>query len=133
MISKAKLKQYLIEFYPNKFDRKKTLEAWLIRFICQDYGYEPASKLKDITHHGCSSGCVGELIYTYDCRRFYDHFEKQIWDVIEEFRDNTGQTLGQFIDSFRDAIENEDTLKTYLSWFAIEETAFKILNHFEEE
>lgn len=131
MITKKKLQKYLIELYPDQFDRKRSLEAWLIRFVCSNPYY--LDTLRDITKHGCISGCLNPLIYHDDCRRFYDRYETKIWDVIEEFRNDTGQSFGQFLDSFKYAIDNETALKTYLAWFAIEEIAYRILNHFEEE
>ncbi len=133
MLTKLKLKKYLIELFPNEFDRKKSLEAWLIRLVCQDSGYEPSSKLKDITNHGCVSGCVNPLIYHSDCAQFYLEFETQICELIEAFMDSTGQTLGQFLDSFRVTIDSQNMFKTYLAWFAVEETAYHILSHFEED
>ena len=127
MITKTKLKNYLIELYPNKFDRKKSLESYVINNIDN-----PEYKLKDLVNHGCISGCFSPLIYNYDCKKFFIRYEEQIWELIEEFKESTGQTLGQFIDSFQYKIEDETNFKTYLSWFAVEETAFKIINHFEE-
>ncbi|PZM81816.1 MAG: hypothetical protein DKM50_05400 [Candidatus Margulisiibacteriota bacterium] len=101
--------------------------------VCNRTGYSINGQLQDIINHGCVSGCVGEVVYTSDCLSLYRKYEKSIWDMVEEFRNNTGQTLGQFIDSFCSAIEDEDTLKVYLCWFAVEQMAGQILSHFGEE
>lgn len=130
-MTKTELRRYLIKRYEYIFERKRSLENWLIRFACRDRGYSPQGKLEDITNHGCISGCVGELIYTFDCIKFYAKYEEQIWELVYEFRESTGQTLGQFLDSFNHSIEDNDNLKVYLSWFAIEQTAYKLLSEFE--
>ncbi|OGI04897.1 MAG: hypothetical protein A2X42_05720 [Candidatus Margulisbacteria bacterium GWF2_38_17] len=133
MITKKSLKNYIKEYLPYKNQKKESVTAWLIKYICADRYYEPASKLKDIAFHGCITGCVSELIYTQDCRSFYNKFEQNIWDIISEFRESTGQKLGEFLDSFNNIIEDEDTLKVYLCWFAVEQVAYQILSHFGEE
>ena len=133
MITKQKLKTYLKEKFEYKYQRKSSVEAWLIRTLCAETGASVASRLRDISTHGCISGCVGELIYVSDCVRFYWKYEKKIWDAIENFMDSTGQTLGQFLDSFSGGISDEDTLQVKLAWFAVEAAAYRLLNRFETE
>lgn len=127
-MTKTALRQYLTQRFTCQHKRQHSIEYWLIRFVCRGRGYSPQGQLEDIVHHGCSSGCVGELIYTCDCLKFYQKYEDKIWELVYEFRQDTGQTLGQFIDSFSSVIEDEDSLKVSLGWFAIEQTAFRILN-----
>jgi len=131
MISKTKLKKYVIDQFPNKYERKETLENWLINFVCNDSD-NAQNKLIDITVQGCVSGCVGPLIYNFNCKCFYDKFETKIWDLIEEFRENMDQTFGDFLNGFSYPIEDETSFKVHLAWFAVEETAYRILSHFEE-
>ena len=133
MISKRALKRYLHEKFEYKHERKQSLEAWLVRYVCADRGYSPEGQLKDIATHGCVSGCVGELIYHTDIRRFYQKYETQIWELVADFLESTGETLGQFIDNFRQNIEDETGLKVWLTWFAIEHLAFKFLEQFNAE
>lgn len=106
---------------------KSSLDAWLVRNVCNRTGQAAFDSLHDIAKHGCESGCVSELIYTSDCLKFYEKFEDKIWNVVEDHRQNTGQTLGQFLDSFSSPIEDEVTLKVKLSWFAVEESAHKLV------
>ena len=125
--------QYLQQAYPCLDERKQSLLYWLIQYMSKKAKHvDPASQLNDIVHHGCISGCIGEVVYTRDCVAFYQHFEAQIWELVFEFRQETGQTLGQFLDGFRADFEDEDTLKVYLGWFAIEQTAFRLLSHYED-
>ena len=130
MITKVELKRYLMNAYPYARDRRRSLETWLVRYLCSCIGYEPEGKLKDIAVHGCVSGCVNDLIYNADIVRFYQKYEPQIWDIVSEFLESTGETLGQFIDHFRQGIEDEVSLKVWLSWFAIECLAYRFLEKF---
>jgi len=130
-ITKNSLKTYLNTNYSNPNERNHSLENWLIRVICQRTGYSAQGQLNDIVTHGCISGCVGELIYYGDCIEFYIKYEKQIWELIYNFMQNTGQ-MGQFIDSFRLQIEDETSLKVNLSWFAIEQISFQLISNIEE-
>lgn len=132
MITKHALYAYIQTQFPHRYQRKASLVPWFVRVVCSRIGYSINGQLQDIVNHGCSSGCVGEVVYTSDCVALYRKYEKSIWDMVEEFRESTGQTLGQFIDSFRDGIEDEDTLKVFLLWFAVEQIASQILDHFEE-
>lgn len=127
MITKKALRA-LLEKYS-----QASVDAWLIRWVCNHVGYDPASLLNDISQQGCGSGIVGELIYHYDCRAFYARFEKSIWEKVTDFLDNTGDTVGQFLDGLRPSVQDELTMKVMLSWFAVEETAYQLLAHFESD
>ncbi len=129
-ITKKALKEYLKNNYQNKWDRKKSVENWLIKYICDYRGYNPESLLMDIAAHGCSSGIVSPLIYNHDCILFFQKYESQIWELINEYIENTGEKLGDFINGFSSPLEDEITFKVYLSWFVIEYLAYNILNFF---
>ena len=109
------------QFKPN------SLEAWLVRLVCNDKGCSASSRLNDIVQHGCISGCVSELIYYNDCLKFYTRFEEQIWERVNDFRESTGFTMGQFLDGFNTALDDVLVFKTYLAWFAVEHTAHHLL------
>jgi hypothetical protein len=127
MISKNKLKRYLEKQFNNKSERKTSLEAWLIRYLCKLVGYDIRSHLKDIATHGCVSGCVNELIYNPDIIRFYQKYEPQIWAMVSEYIQSTGQSFGQFLDSFKGVMEDETDFKIALSWFSVEVLAYRFL------
>ena len=107
-----------------------SIEAWLVRWICRESGCPASSILWDISQHGCSSGRVSELIYTSDCIRFYNHYEEKIWDMVRDFLDNTGQTIGQFFDSFSSSVDDENVFKVNLVWFSIEQAAHRLMCQF---
>jgi hypothetical protein len=131
MITKKALKAYLKAEFEYKHERKRSLEAWLVRYLCQESGYEPENHLIDIVTHGCVSGCVCPLIYNSDIKRFYEKYEAQIWSLVYEFMQNTGESLGQFIDSFSHKITDELSLKVWFSWFAVEHLADRFLYQFQ--
>ncbi len=109
----------------------KSVRAWVIKWACGSVGYNPIDLLSDLSQHGCASGIVSELIYTHDCVNFYTRFEADIWDIIAQFLDNTGETIGEFIDHLRPEVLDLDGLKTTLVWFAVEETAAQLLERLE--
>ncbi|NBV83219.1 hypothetical protein EBR57_03755 [bacterium] len=105
----------------------KSVQAWTIRWACGSVGCNPVDRMSDLSRHGCISGLVSELIYTHDCVDFYVRFETDIWHIVAQFLDNTGETIGEFIDHLRPEVQDLDGLKTTLSWFAVEETAAQLL------
>jgi hypothetical protein len=136
-IKKGKIKMQLTKrilkesIKENKYHKKLSLKNWLITLICQKKGYSAKDQLQDITTHGLAGGCINELIYTSDCLIFYKEYEQNIWETVQDFMDNTGQTLGEFIDSFNTTIESSNTLKVSLCWFSIEQIAMQLLDSFE--
>ena len=126
-LTKTQLKTALVDLYPNAKDRRYSIEAWLVRYLCSTSGNELEHHLKDIALHGCISGAVAPLIYYSDCVAFYTKFSPQIWQKIETFLDGTGQSLGDFLNGFSTPLDNEITFQTSLSWFAVEEAATRFL------
>ncbi len=109
----------------------KSVQAWGIRWVCGSMGTNPIDLLTDLSHHGCASGIVSELIYTHDCLNFYARFETDIWEIVAQFLDNTGETIGSFIDNLHPEVRDLDGLKTTLVWFAVEQTAAQLLERLE--
>ena len=131
MITKTSLKRYISELFYDKYDRKNSIENWLIRYICQNIK-EPETFLKDLSIYGCSLGSINSLIYNQDCLKFYEKYEAQIWEQIREYIEIFHyKNFGEFISSFKVYMEDETIFKINLAWFAVEITAFKILNTFQ--
>lgn len=128
-VTKTKLKATLVSLYPNSYDRRHSIEAWLVRYLCDTSGNDLENSLKHISLHGCISGAVSPLIYYSDCIKFYDTFSVPIWAKIEHFLDITGQSLGDFLNSFTTPLDTENTFKTSLSWFAVEDASTRLLEH----
>jgi len=110
---------------------QKSVKSWVIRWVCGSVGVTPADRLSELSHHGCSSGIVSELIYTKDCIRFYDRFEASILEIVDEFLESTGETFGEFINHLNPEVFDLVSLKNALAWFAVEETAYRLLEVLE--
>lgn len=90
---------------------------------------------KDVLHHGCQSGVVGELIYYSDTVAFYKQYRKEINELLSEIMDGTG--LYNLSDLFGKNWDKEDPLATdvynqnLLAWFGFEQTLRNIGYEFE--
>ena len=106
-------------------DEMKDCETW----------EDAKSWLNDLTTHGCSSGMVSGLIYYVDTEKFYDEHEKEIEDLVEEMRENSGWENRMEAISKMDGAENIYDIcseKNLLSWFAFEDVGYKLLCEIEE-
>jgi hypothetical protein len=130
MINKTILNRYINKQFNTKYDRNQSLETWLVRHLCHYSGADIENHLKDIATYGCQSGCVSDLIYNADIIHFYTKYESQIWEQVHDYIESTGQTIGQFMDSYKSGIEDEIDLKVHLTWFAIEYLAYRFLSQF---
>ncbi len=110
-----------------------SVKAWVIRWVCGSVGVNPTDRLSELSRHGCISGIISELIYTQDCVRFYDRFEASILEIVDEFLESTGETFGEFINHLRPEVFDLVSLKTTLAWFAVEETAYRLLEGLDGE
>jgi hypothetical protein len=105
---------------------RNSIKAWVIRWVCGSVGAAPTDLLSDLCHHGCASGMVSDLIYTHDCVRFYDRFESDILEIVDEFLDDTGSTFGEFITHLQPEVFDLVSLKNALAWFAVEHIAYEL-------
>ena len=95
-----------------------TLKTWFSELVSMED--DPDSFLRDLACHGCASGIVGSLIYYSDCIAFYDQFEGDIWELVEDYLDGTGLSLLDFMAGFSQPVVGLLFLKTMFSWFAVE-------------
>ena len=93
--------------------------------------------MKDILQHGCVSGCVSELIYYNDTIAFFKKYKGDIMEMLKESMDSIGCESPSKL--FGDKWDDDDYFikdtqnQNLLAWYAMEETTYKILNHFEIE
>jgi len=91
------------------------------------------SYLKDVSEHGCVSGICTSLIAYADTEKFYDTYEEEIEDMLEEYRVVFGaKNRLELISTFNGA-ENVGSVlqeKNLLAWFAYEERARQILKEY---
>ena len=95
--------------------------------------YEPQT-IKEITEHGCISGICSGLIYYCDTVKFHDDHEVEIWDMLEDDKENFGEkNILDFIGSLNGAqnVGSMMQLKNLLTWYAVEREAQSIVNERE--
>jgi len=78
--------------------------------------------VKDIADHGCEGG-VGGLIYYWETTAFHDEHEKEIWDVVQRFADDSGQTIMEYLAIVAKDAGSLDQLRCSLVWLAVESVA----------
>lgn len=100
--------------------RENSVERWVARWAnSYGQGYETGAEgaLRDLLYGGCSSGMVGDLIYTRDIEAFYRRHFRDCEAVIEELESNTGEALVK--------PDHLDSV-TFRCWVAVEESARKL-------
>ena len=90
------------------------------------------SRLEEITEHGCQSGTVGSLIYYDDTVKFFDNFNDEICNIVEDYygAESVLDMLKQHCELI-DIVMGSDTVKNYLAWMAYEVTCANILDGIE--
>ena len=90
------------------------------------------SRLEEITEHGCQSGTVSSLIYYTDTVKFFDNFNDEIYDMVEDVfgAESTLEMLQRHCELI-DIVMGADTVKNYLAWMAYEVTCSNILDSIE--
>lgn len=90
------------------------------------------SRLEEITEHGCQSGTVSSLIYYTDTVKFFDNFNDEIYDMVEDVfgAESTLEMLQRHCELI-DIVMGADTVKNYLAWMAYEVTCSNILDGIE--
>jgi len=78
--------------------------------------------IKDIAEHGCEGGVSG-LIYYKETARFHDDNEEEIWDIVQRFAEDSGQTIMQYLAIVAKDAGSIQQLKCSLVWLAVESVA----------
>ena len=113
---------------------KKYVTEHLIEF---GEGYDDVSEyIKEILEHGCQSGIVGSLIYYKDTNEFYDTYEDEIEDLLEQYQDNCGYSNRmEAIANLNGASDVGNIMqeKNLLAWMGFEEMVREIADELEVE
>ena len=72
--------------------------------------------IRDLGHNGCQSGMVNSLIYHTDIYKFFDQHSEEIFNILDEIKDNTGEEFSNY----------KGNRKNTLAWLGFEETVIKI-------
>ena len=101
-----------------------TIKEWLKKGEQQEL-----FTIKDIAEHGCQGGVAG-LIYYTDTVKFHDDHEKEIWDLVHRYAEDSGQTILKYISNISKA-GSITQLKNDLVWLAVESNAQDLLDERE--
>ena len=82
--------------------------------------------LKEIAEHGCASGVATNHIYYYQTVKFYDQYEEEIYEYIE---DSVG--IDYLIEVFKDSNACLMSYKNDVVWTYIELVAGQIVDDAE--
>jgi|TARA_R100000656_G_C3889809_1_gene116325 hypothetical protein len=88
-------------------------------------------ELEEIAN-GSLIGGVGGFTYYNETVQFHDEHEEEIWNMLDETANEQDLTILNLISSFNNSHVGSITqLKNLLTWFAVEETARKIVGYWE--
>lgn len=96
-------------------------KAVITDLLSQGTTQEIVCYIKDVLNHGCISGTVSMLIYYKDTEAFFKKHFAEIFDLLNEIKEELGE------------YPNFEINSNNLSWFAYEEVTRKIAYEFEIE
>lgn len=99
----------------------------------EDYDDGVKGFIDDLNYGGCQSGLVGSLTYYSDTVKFYDTYEEEIWDLLEERAQDFGYTPMVYLSLFegQENVHSSDQFKNMLAWWAFEDTAWTMYGRWE--
>ena len=93
-------------------------------------------QVAEVVLHGCSGGVVSELIYYADSCAFYEQYEGEIWDRLDQMSCDLGEeSILHLIASFNGAksVGSHDQFRNLLAWWACEDVCREITAEKEDE
>ena len=84
--------------------------------------------IKDIATHGCS-GAVSGIIYYYETTKFHADHEKEIWDLLYQHAQDSGEQLMDYIAaiSIMKDVGSHAQFLNALVWWAVEVRAQELV------
>lgn len=102
------------------------------QYILENYDM---TEISQIAEEGCVSGCASTLIYYTDTCAFHDEYENEIWDMLEDERQNQGyDSIMELIANFNGTknVGSMDQFKNLLCWYSVESVCQQIINELED-
>ena len=87
-------------------------------------------QIADVILEGCQSGIVSELIYYADSCAFYEKYEGEIWDRLDQMSCDMGEaSILHLIATFNGAksVGSHDQFRNLLAWWACEDVCREII------
>ena len=107
--------------------KEDSIREWVINNIDPEY-------LEEVVNQGCVNGTVPELIYYADSCAFYERYEGEIWDRLDQTTCELGyDSILHLISTFNGSrsVGSHDQFRNLLAWWACEEVCREI--HIENE
>ena len=105
----------------NSINSFSTFKGWMLNQFTHN-------ELADLCNYGAQGGFPG-LIYYSETTALYDQYRDDIWEMLEEDRDQCGyQSCSELIASFNGAknVGSDEQYKNLLVWYTAERIAFDI-------
>ena len=91
-------------------------------------------RIEDVVQHGCQGGTISELIYYRDTSAFYQKYQDEIWDKLEDTRADMGlDSILKLIATFHGHVGSDLQLQNLLAWWAAEVTCQEICADWDDE
>jgi len=87
-------------------------------------------QIADVVLEGCVTGIVSELIYYADSCAFYEQYEGEIWDRLDQMSCDMGEaSILHLIASFNGAksVGSHDQFRNLLAWWSCEDVCREII------
>ena len=94
------------------------------------------STIRETAEHGCSGGTISELIYYADTEAFYKKYKEEIWDRLEDQKDDMGyESILHLIQTFYGSkdVGSELQLRNPLAWWACEDVCRGICMDWDDD
>ena len=108
---------HLLQGHMNAIDARMEIEQ---TYTLEDF--------KEIANHGCQSGVCSQHIYYGDTIKFYDTYEDEIIEYIED-----AYSTNFLVELFSDADASLTVYKNSVTWCFIEMIAFEAVEEAQEE
>ena len=109
--------------------KENSIKDWILNNLEE-------GQIADVILEGCQSGIVSELIYYSDSCAFYDTYEGEIWDRLDQMSCDMGSpSILHLIASFNGSrsVGSHDQFRNLLAWWACEEVCREIIAEKEDK
>ena len=117
------MRTYRTQKFPN------AIQQWLMDYFDRD-----KTCIRDCANSGAANGSCG-LIYTRDIHSFYTEHSADVWESLEDFGQEIGESIGELMSNIfltqerrGTPIISQDDLEATICWQALEYESQRILD-----
>ena len=118
----------------NKITETTGLKKYCLNYLIDNFETKQEIKdfISDLLNHGCVSGMVSGLISFKDTNDFYDKYEEEIEDLLNDYKESVGfKSRNEAIDGLNGTSEDMKQQKNLLAWFGFEDMMGQINEEFK--